>query len=80
MDLLMAENEILSLRGDLRGECLECRVGTVWLTQSGDGRDHFLRPGRPFVIRNKGHIVLTARSKVQLGFSDNIGLTVKTDK
>jgi len=72
MDLVIGKNESVSLKGDFRGQQLECLEGTIWLTQSGDGRDHILRPGGSFIVRTKGHIVLTARSGARLGLSRSV--------
>lgn len=37
-----------------------CGRGTLWLTQEGDERDHFLAPGQAFTTSATGKIVIEA--------------------
>ncbi|MCH8179059.1 MAG: DUF2917 domain-containing protein [Proteobacteria bacterium] len=47
----------LSLR---RGEVLRVRVGGLWLTRTGDPRDHIVQPGAGFVATRGGPVVVQA--------------------
>ena len=48
------------------GESVRCERGLVWLTQSGDARDYFLRAGESFTARRRGKVVAQACEYSQL--------------
>jgi hypothetical protein len=42
------------------GESVSCDHGLLWLTQSNDGRDYFLRAGESFTVTSRGRVVVQA--------------------
>jgi len=55
----LAKNERWVLKGG-RGLTLECRRGSVWLTQDHDSRDIILQPGGSFTLDRDGPACITA--------------------
>lgn len=66
MELLLDKGELLNLGKNLQGLTIVFQSGTCWLTQTGDSRDHILRPGQQFEVRNKGQVVLCAANPCRL--------------
>ncbi len=58
MELRLPRNETVAIEGSPRGLVLCCREGIVWLTQEGDDRDRFLKPGEMFCFAHGGKAVL----------------------
>nr|WP_297350518.1 DUF2917 domain-containing protein [uncultured Caldimonas sp.] len=59
------------IRCDQAGRATTIRVvrGRVWVTQSGDRRDHFLRSGATLVVAPGSQALLGAESDAQVAFS-----------
>ena len=47
---------------DARGLAIEVWDGELWVTQAGDRRDHFIRPGERFRIERDGVVLAQALS------------------
>lgn len=58
MELRLPRNETVAIEGSPQGLVLCCREGIVWLTQEGDDRDRFLKPGEMFCFAHGGKAVL----------------------
>lgn len=58
MEIRLPKNETVRIEGDPRGLLLCCREGIVWLTQEGDDRDRFLKPGEMFCFLQGGTAVI----------------------
>ena len=58
VDVGLSEGEVFAMSGDRRGTRLQSLEGGLWVTQSGDPEDHWLRPGQTFVISHKGTVVV----------------------
>ena len=58
--LELAQGETFALGRALPGRRVRVIDGTLWLTQSGDGRDHILLPGDVFRVERPGRVVLLA--------------------
>jgi hypothetical protein len=58
--LELRKDAVLSLRGCRVPRALRCIAGRVWITQSGDSRDHLLHPGRLMHPLKSAHVVITA--------------------
>ena len=43
-----------------KGGVVICRAGIVWLTQTGDARDHVLSSGQTYRATHAGKVVITA--------------------
>jgi hypothetical protein len=52
-DLVLARNQTLGLEEAL-GSTVRCLRGAVWITQSGDYTDHYLRAGDGFRLDRPG--------------------------
>jgi hypothetical protein len=52
--------KLLNLGKGLVGHVIRCVSGTLWVTQEGDSRDHFLAAGEEFVIEAPGVVVVQA--------------------
>jgi 5-deoxy-D-glucuronate isomerase len=59
------------IRCDQAGRATTIRVvcGRVWVTQSGDRRDYFLRPGATLVVAAGSQALLGAESDAQVSFT-----------
>lgn len=66
MEILLRQDELLDLGENLVGRSIICRVGSCWLTQAGDNRDHILRSGDRFNIRARGLLLITATENCRL--------------
>ena len=63
--LELAQGEAYSLGAIPAGRRIRCLSGTLWITQTGDGRDHIVLPGESFTAERPGRVVLQAlRSSV----------------
>jgi hypothetical protein len=43
-----------------RGAILSCDAGVLWITQSGDHRDHILSSGDSLVVAKRGSVLIQA--------------------
>ncbi len=66
MELALEAQELLDFGTIPAGTELTCRAGRVWLTMSGDQRDHILRPGQRFVSQDCGHLLVNAIAPCRL--------------
>lgn len=66
MEILLPENETMTIDPVPRRLRIVCRSGEIWLTQSNDARDFLLRPGQAFTTAGKGRIVLWALAPAQV--------------
>jgi hypothetical protein len=53
----LAPGALLSLSA-VRGLEIEVRAGRIWLTEEGDGDDHFVAAGQRHCIRGDGRVVI----------------------
>jgi len=60
MELVLNDNDILTIDGDQRGVQLCCRSGRLWITQEGDARDYLLGPGQVHTVSCCGRVVIWA--------------------
>ena len=66
MEIRLPKNETVKIEGDPRGMVLCCHEGIVWLTQSGDSRDYFLKAGEMVCFRHGGTAVLEGHEDTRL--------------
>jgi len=59
MELVLTERELICF-DDLRQCDIYCCSGVLWLTLPGDSRDHLLRPGMRFAVRQAGRVAISA--------------------
>ena len=66
MEICLQKNEMLDFGSALSGGKLVCLAGRCWLTQTGDSRDHILRPGYDFSVEHGGQLIVTATEDCRL--------------
>jgi len=69
MDILVPENETMSINPVPENLRIVCRSGRIWLTQTGDSRDFLLREGEVFTATRRGQIVLWALADARIDVS-----------
>lgn len=69
MEILLPENETLSIDKVPENVRIVCRSGRIWLTQSGDSRDFLLHAGESFTSKSRGQLVLWALAAAQVDIS-----------
>jgi len=60
VELLLPSHEVLNLDNRQHRMAIECKNGIIWVTCAGEYQDHILRPGRRFVPKKKGMVVIEA--------------------
>jgi len=58
VEVSLNEGELFAMTGDRRGTRLQSLGGGLWVTQSGDPKDHWVQPGQTFVVSRKGKVVV----------------------
>ena len=66
MEILLPENETMSIEPVPENLRIVCRSGRIWLTQTGDSRDVLLRAGESFTVTRRGQIVLWALAETRI--------------
>lgn len=69
MEILLPENETMSIEPVPENLRIVCRSGRIWLTQSGDSRDFLLRAGESFSACRRGQLVLWALAEARIDVS-----------
>jgi hypothetical protein len=69
MEILLTENETMSIDPVPENLRIVCRSGRIWLTQSGDSRDFLLRAGESFSATRRGQLVLGAFAEARIDVS-----------
>ena len=57
--LALAAGEVVTL-DDVRGIRIQARLGTVWVTEEANPRDHVVGPGESHVVSRAGRTVIQA--------------------
>lgn len=71
MEMLLNKQELLDLGKELQGVKIVCREGCCWITLPGDNRDHIVKHGNSFIVRSKGHVIITAMESCRLMLTDS---------
>ena len=58
-ELAMRAGEVITL-DDAQGVRIASRMGFVWITEEGDGKDHIVGPGDALVLRRAGRALVQA--------------------
>ncbi len=66
MDIRLEKGELLRLEGAQCGRYLRCRSGRLWLTSSGDGRDHLLGRGESMLLATQVGVLISATEETLL--------------
>ncbi len=57
---ILKKHQLLTLDEVQPKMAIECKEGVIWVTHSGDPQDYVLRPGRHFLPKGKGSVVIEA--------------------
>lgn len=60
VELILHPHDVLTLNDTHHRMAIECKEGLIWVTCTGENQDYMLRPGRRYVPRTKGDIVIEA--------------------
>ena len=60
LELLLKKHQLLTLNEVQPKMAIECKQGVIWVTHSGEHQDYMLRPGRHFLPKGKGSLVIEA--------------------
>jgi Protein of unknown function (DUF2917). len=71
VELLLHPHQVLSLDSSQHPMAIECRNGVIWVTCSGEYRDHILRAGRRYVPKAKGTVVIEAIAEAHIDIEEN---------
>jgi hypothetical protein len=63
--------EVLTLE-DAQGTTILARLGTVWITEEGDERDHIVGPGDSLVVARRGRTVVQALKAAWVSLTEGI--------
>lgn len=66
MEILLRKDESFTIAGNGDGVLIVCREGVLWVTQTGDTRDHLLNPGERYTACGNGVIVIEALRPAEL--------------
>lgn len=61
--------ELLTL-DDAQGTRILARLGTIWVTEEGDARDHIVTPGDSLVVERGGRTVVQALKAAWISLTD----------
>ena len=56
-----------------RGTRIATRIGTVWVTEEGDTRDHVVGPGEALLVAHNGRTVVQALKSSWISLADGPG-------
>jgi hypothetical protein len=68
-DLALRAGEVLTL-DDAQGVRIASRLGFVWVTEEGDGKDHIVGPGDAIVLRRGGRALVQALQAASISIGD----------
>ncbi len=60
LELLLKKHQLLTLNEAQPKMAIECKEGVIWVTHSGEHQDYMLRPGRHYIPKTKGSLVIEA--------------------
>jgi hypothetical protein len=60
LELLLKKHQLLTLNEVQPQMAIECKNGVVWVTHSGEHQDYVLRPGRHYLPKGKGSVLIEA--------------------
>jgi DUF2917 family protein len=72
IEFRLPSHQVLNLHNSQNRMAIECKNGVIWITCAGDYQDHILRPGRRFIPRKKGMVVIEAIGDARLDVEEDI--------
>lgn len=70
IELVLHPREVLNLDNQRR-MAIECKNGVIWVTSAGDTGDHILEPGRRYVPKARGTVVIEAIDEARVDIEEN---------
>ena len=67
----LAAGEVLTL-DDAQGTRILARLGTLWVTEEGEGRDHIVGPGDSIVVARAGRTVIQALKAAWVSLTEGV--------
>jgi hypothetical protein len=58
--LVLKKHQLLALRGIKSRVAIDCKDGVLWITNSGESRDHILVTSDRFSPKRKGSVLIEA--------------------
>lgn len=71
LDLLLHRNQILNLERAQPHMAIECKNGVLWVTATGDNRDHMLYAGERFNPVKGTRVIVQALKDSTLDIEEN---------
>jgi hypothetical protein len=60
IEMVLHPRDVLTLNETNHRMAIECKEGLIWVTCTGDSRDHMLQAGRRYIPQTKGNVVIEA--------------------
>ena len=70
IELLMKQRQLLKLDEAQPRMAIECQQGVLWVTSSGDYRDHMLFPGQRYTPVKDSRVVIEALDDARVDIAE----------
>ncbi len=60
IEFLLKKHQLVTLDETQPRMAIECKEGVIWVTHNGEHQDYMLRPGRHYIPKGKGSLVIEA--------------------
>ena len=70
IELLLKERQLLKVSEAQPRMAIECKQGVLWVTSSGDYRDHMLFPGQVYTPVKNSQVVIEALDDARLDIAE----------
>ncbi len=70
IELLLKKRQLLSLDEAQPQMAIECKQGVLWVTGSGDYRDHMLSVGQKYKPAGKSKVIIEALNDARLNIEE----------
>ena len=70
IELLLKQRELLKVDEAQPRMAIECKKGVIWVTSSGDFRDHMLFAGQQYKPVEKSQVVIEALDDARLDIAE----------
>jgi hypothetical protein len=71
LELLLRSHQLLTLDNTHHKMAIECKEGMIWVTSAGDYRDYMLCPGKRYVPKTNGEVVIEAIDEACVDIEEN---------
>jgi len=70
IELLLRRNQLLSVENSQPHMAIECKEGVLWVTATGDNRDHMLYAGERYEPLENSKVVIEALKDASLDLEE----------